>query len=159
MESHGTPLKIKLLISLVSFSLFFSLLEVGLRVVGFLFYDMHKEIIHFSYGSNEDSLTKKFNILCVGDSFTVGGEAADIKYETYPAQLSRILNTNCPDRQFFVINKGICESNTRMLLHHLPGEIEKYHPDIIILLIGAANRFNAWDYDLYANKGILEPAM
>ena len=90
--------------------------------------------------------------MCVGDSFTYGGSLFAEK-KTYPVLLQQRLDSSIPESGFRVINKGVCESNTGDLNRSLPGWVDSIKPDIVILLIGAANRFTPWDYEYYRNKG------
>lgn len=73
----------------------------------------------------------EYRILCLGDSMTAfGGE------DSYPKQLERILNRHFPNRPIAVINRGIPGANTEVVLANLRYNINKYGPDMIIVMIG-----------------------
>ncbi|MFC1889464.1 GDSL-type esterase/lipase family protein [Thermodesulfobacteriota bacterium] len=160
MEARAAPLGVKLLIATISLLLFFALLEVGMRITGYYIHTL----ADLSKGTEEDESAAEnavpveggpegTRILCVGDSFTYGGRVE--RDETYPAQLRERLTETCPGNRFDVINRGICGTNTMKLLHYLPGWLEEFHPHVVILLDGAANRFNPWDHSLYARADAL----
>ncbi len=132
----------KAVIALVSLFFFLFLLELGMRAVGVLLFsrdaDLHT-INHWKNvsGKNGSSLT---TILCVGDSFTYGGRVNPD--QTYPVLLSQKLNKAAGKRNYLVVNKGICESNSRIHAIKIPAWLDKYRPDIVIVLSGSANRFH-----------------
>ncbi|HPM76689.1 MAG TPA: hypothetical protein PK961_06325 [bacterium] len=88
-------------------------------------------------GKDGSSLT---TILCVGDSFTYGGRVDP--QQTYPVLLSNKLNDPAAGRNYLVVNKGICESNSRIHAKKLPAWLDEYRPDMVIVLSGSANRFH-----------------
>jgi lysophospholipase L1-like esterase len=103
--------------------------------------------IYLSMRVSPDGIFSRFKkdkggyvILCLGDSFTLGGNV-QVK-ETYPFYLKRILDLNHPDKKIKVINRGICEYNSAQVLRILPKELSYYSPDFVILLVGASNEFN-----------------
>lgn len=135
---RGLSFKKKIGISIFSLFFFLILLEVILRAVG-NFYSL-KRIAPDEVYSSLDKKEGAHTILCVGDSFTFGG---DLPFDfSYPFQLKRMLNTVKSDRFFRVINGGICEQNSAQLLKALPKDIKYYKPDTVILLVGASNWFN-----------------
>lgn len=148
MSKRRAPLKIKIAISLCSFIFFLGLLELGLRATGhFLISKRLSETAQPADGFTYET----FNILCLGDSFTFGGLVWE--YETYPARLEKLLNT-APEtagreRWFRVINQGVCDHNSHQVLKALPGWLDKHDPDLVILLVGAANRFNMQGFNRY----------
>jgi lysophospholipase L1-like esterase len=114
------------------------LLEIALRILGF-----------FSQGVNIEDYSKidpkksNYTILCLGDSHTLGyGVQAR---DSYPAQLERLLNSKS-DKRFSVINKGLLAQNTSQLLAVIDGQLDKYKPDLIILLTGGSNHWNYYGY-------------
>ena len=74
------------------------------------------------------ALDTNATILAFGDSLTYGtGTSRD---KAYPAVLERFINRK-------VINAGIPGEISKKGLTRLPGLIEKYHPDLIIICHGA----------------------
>jgi len=148
MSKTGTTLKVKILISLCSLVFFLGLLELGLRATGhFLISKRLNETTQPSGGFTYDT----FTILCLGDSFTFGGLVWE--YETYPARLEKLLNTDPrtagKGRWFRVINQGVCDHNSHQVRKALPRWLDKHNPDLVILLVGAANRFNMQGFNQY----------
>lgn len=150
MKNRRDHILIKMLVSLISLFFFLALLEVGLRIYGHIYFSKFDKEIELSEVADDGNRKR---ILCVGDSFTFGGRVAPD--ETYPTQLQKLLDGAGPVEKYTVINRGRCESNTRQLLHQLPFWLETLEPDIVILLIGSANNFNAWDYDTYMQENLL----
>ncbi|MCC6159285.1 MAG: hypothetical protein IT350_14640 [Deltaproteobacteria bacterium] len=130
-----------LLVSLV-------LAELGLRFTSKLYFQSEYGLDGpHVYG--EEHAKDVRTVLCVGDSFTWGG--AGSAGETYPAYLEKILNAAGGPTRWRVINRGICESNTSRHRQEIEGWLREYKPDVVVLLAGSANRFNPWDYDLWAD--------
>ncbi|MFC1889462.1 GDSL-type esterase/lipase family protein, partial [Thermodesulfobacteriota bacterium] len=119
---------------------FLGLLEVGLWAAGHVYFHRNEgeEILH---SSGSDPRQEEATILCVGDSFTWGGQVK--REEAYPAQLQRRLDSEATDRSFRVVNAGVCKMDTYDLLQRLPAWLEKYDPEIMVLLIGSGNLFNS----------------
>lgn len=141
-ENHLKPksasVKRKIFISISSLFIFLFLLELTLRFIGniYLLTRVAPNGIFSAYKKEKDTRI----IMCVGDSFTFGG---DLPLEfSYPFQLERILSLSNSSKEFKVVNAGICEQNSAQLLQALPRNINFYHPDTIILLVGASNWFN-----------------
>ena len=73
-------------------------------------------------------------IVALGDSVTFGWGAGDT--ETFPAQLERLLNAQCPQhggRRATVHNAGIGNCNTSMEVARYRARIRSMHPDWLIL--------------------------
>ncbi len=159
-RARTISLRFKLLISFVSLILFLTAAEIGLRFAGYLYvynhiYDAIPLGGPYDDGRGDErpsgipSGRPTRTILCVGDSFTVGSKVG--KTQTYPALLQSRLAALWPDVDVRVYNKGICEATTGVVKKHLASWIREYRPDAIILLVGAANRFNPIDYELWAD--------
>lgn len=138
---------------MVSLFFFIFLAELGLRATAYFSYASEfgheKPVIHQSeVVPGKETKT----ILCIGDSFTWGGNGK--RDQTYPAFLHQQLLIMDPDNNYVVINRGICEANTLRLVQKITAWINKYKPDTIVLLNGSANRFNPWDYRLWEKKSI-----
>ncbi|MBN1913919.1 MAG: hypothetical protein JW788_05915, partial [Candidatus Omnitrophica bacterium] len=125
-------------ISIISTIFFLVLLELGFRIAGYVYFRSRmspQESICVSEKEKGDHV-----ILCVGDSFTFGRGAA--REDTYPAQLQSIFRERDPDLRVRVINGASCEYNSSQVLSDLQEQIRRYKPDLIVLLVGSANRFN-----------------
>lgn len=152
---------LKIGIVFLSLIFFLGLLEAGLRIVGY-FYSLNRTNSFLAVGSHsiireeeggEMTLPAKEGntILCLGDSYTYAG---NVSYnETYPAYLQRILIAKYSSRKYSVINGGICEYNSKQVLARLPNFINKYKPDMVVLLAGSSDRFNLAGYSFH-EKGI-----
>ena len=156
-------LKVKICLSLVSFIFFTGILEMGLRLYGFIYQRANararlsqpskftvatREADHGTRIVGRDLLDASTNdphiILTIGDSYTYGGWS-DFK-ETYPYLLQELLPSNIK-----VYNGGVCEYNSKQVLTFLPQVIATYNPDTIILLVGATNKFNFSLNDIHGN--------
>ncbi|MEI8011965.1 MAG: hypothetical protein WCI27_05725 [Candidatus Omnitrophota bacterium] len=128
----------RILIFLVGVIAALSLLEIGLRLASFIYQESRK--ISFQVTTKTDM--KKFVVLCLGNSYTLGmGVSPEM---SYPSQLHRMLDQKGINN--LVINKGVACQNTSQLLSELRGYIRKYHPDLIILQTG---NVNPWNYSRY----------
>ncbi len=115
-------------IFLVIFGLFLCivLLEIGLRIGGFLFLSIQ------GY-RNRIAVQRKgtYRIMCIGESTTaLGGN------DSYPSQLERILNQQDIEIKFSVINKGIPATNTTMIVAQLEENLDIYNPDMVLAMMG-----------------------
>ena len=123
---HSTKLRNK--ISLVLFGILLSLvlLEVGLRLGGFIFLTIQEL-------SNKISLEsqKTIRILCLGESTTALGGSA-----VYPRQLENILNSSQDKIKFKVINKAIPSITTDHIIANLQNYLAEYKPNIVTAMIG-----------------------
>ncbi len=119
---------IKQKLILIIFGLFLCviLLEIVLRIGGFMFLSLQEY-------RNRMSLKKKgsYRILCLGESTT-----ALLGKNSYPSLLEEILNQQNIGIKFSVINKGICGANTGSIALHLEDNLNKYTPDMVITMIG-----------------------
>jgi lysophospholipase L1-like esterase len=85
----------------------------------------------------------KFTILCLGDSFTEG--AGTDRNNSYPKQLEKILLKNITGVDINIINGARGGNSSSLLLKYLPGELLRYSPDIVIVMIGCNNVWNFQD--------------
>lgn len=154
MKSRPAPLSAKILLSVFSFVFFLSLLEVGLWAVGQIYFEPESEYRTDEIVRQDGQPTT--SIVAVGDSFTHGGLVEG--HETYTAHLRNRLEVESVD-DVKVFNKGICELNTHELVRRYEKILDEYDPDVVLLLVGATNRFNPWDYEVYANKNIFTSTM
>jgi hypothetical protein len=84
-----------------------------------------------------------WRVLAVGDSFTRGCPLSP--QERFPEQLGRLLRAG-GSSSTVVFNEGICELNSWQLRARLPGWLETHQPDVVLVLIGAANQYNPWGW-------------
>lgn len=105
------------------------LLEGGLRLAGKILAGTRP----FEFGPTGAART----VLCVGDSYTYGGNVG--WRDAYPHQLFLSLGSASGVR---VINGGHCEYNSSQVLGGLAGYLEKYKPSEVLLLAGSSDRWN-----------------
>lgn len=117
--------------SIVSLTLFLIILEITFRVLGFI-------RIHFLIPEYKKT-PNVFTVLCVGDS-TTEGLGVNRKF-SYPTQLQHLLDKQAP-KKFHVINIGISGFNSSQVLNRFEGNLKKYHPDLVVLLIGINDPWN-----------------
>ena len=119
------------------------LLEVMLRIIGFININRvtsDKKLLSSSQQTN-------YTILFLGDSFTAGMGASHDK--TMPTQLQNLFNSEFKENFVNVINGGMPGCNTTQVLNKLDYAIGAIKPDLIILLIGGANKWNHKGYYAY----------
>lgn len=105
------------------------LLEVGLRVGGWVHWQVQESRNRISLGDNES-----YRVLALGDSFTYGVE------DSWPQQLEEILNERSKSTKFRVFNKArVGESSSETLLSTLEEDLDKYNPHMVIVMIGIAD--------------------
>jgi len=104
------------------------LIEIGLRLSGFVVLTMQE-------WQNTRALEDKkaYRILCVGESTTAGSYNST---DSYPRELEKILNLIQNKITFKVINRGIWATDTAGILTRLETDIEKYQPDMVVVMMG-----------------------
>ena len=133
-----TPIKKK--IGLVLFGLFLCLvlLEIGLRLGGFII---------LSFREQKNLIARKENgtyrIMCLGGSTTAnGGEFS------YPSQLEKILNKRKAGIRFKVINKGVGSADSAFILSKFNENLDKYNPDMVITMMGINDGSNTVPFEV-----------
>ncbi|MDP8234524.1 MAG: SGNH/GDSL hydrolase family protein [Candidatus Saelkia tenebricola] len=109
------------------------LIELTLRILGFGYKIRYKL---------PEETTSDYSIFCIGESSTWGIGTDNPTRDNYPKQLEAMLGEQFPDKKircYFDVTIG---QNTSEILFKLPGYIKKYHPNIIILMVGANNFWN-----------------
>jgi len=129
----------KILITLGIFIFLLCLLEIGLRIGGYLYRGKLSALVKV----NERDPNSLFTILCLGDSYTVGGKVK--AQDSYPSQLQKMFS-DAAKKNVSVVNAGICESNSTQVLEYFLRLFEIYKIDSVVLLVGSANRFNLVGY-------------
>jgi Tfp pilus assembly protein PilF len=105
---------------------FVILAEIGLHLGGIVFSSLQEY-------KNSASIRQKgaYRILCLGESTTLGSV-----FDSYPLQLEKILNDHHTGIKFSVINKGTTGINTSYILNQLQENLDKYHPNMVIAMMG-----------------------
>lgn len=116
-------------------------IEISLRIFGSYFSSKQTE-------TEKNTASSSFTVLCVGDSFTYGIGAH--RNKSYPAQLEDIIEAN-QNINVQVINKGICAGNTTQMLQELQPSLNKYKPDVVVMLFGMANSWNYYGFSANDN--------
>lgn len=112
-------------------------LEIGLRLSGFI-------ILSLREYRNRLSLKQKgaYRIVCLGGSTTAeGGEYS------YPYQLEEILNKRNIGIKFKVINEGVESADSTFILSNLELNLNKYNPDMVITMMGENDGGNTMLFD------------
>ena len=68
-----------------------------------------------------------------------------------------MLNDSGKLPDYSVFNAAECEMNSQELLDRLPSIITEYSPDIMVILVGSANKFNPWNFNKYDKMGFIFP--
>ncbi len=103
-------------------SLSFVLIETGLRLGGTVILSIQEQ-------RNRQALRQKgvYRIMCIGESTT---------QKQYPLFLESPLNQAAIGIKFRVINKGLGATTTSGILARLPADLEEYHPDLVVAMMG-----------------------
>ncbi|MEW5894942.1 MAG: GDSL-type esterase/lipase family protein, partial [Candidatus Omnitrophota bacterium] len=102
------------------------LLEIGLRISGWVFLVLQHQNNQFRLKSNGHVV-----IMCIGESTTaLGGD------HSYPSQLSEILKQTFPSKDIVVINKGIPGQNSSYILKYMEQWLDEYDPDMVLVMMG-----------------------
>lgn len=121
-----TSIKQKIFLVIGSLGLIFIILEITLRIGGFIFLVLQKH-------RNIASIRQRgeYRIMCLGESTTaLGGN------DSYPSQLEEVLNQRSQKIKFSVINKGIPGASTADILFQLEENINRYSPNMIMTMMG-----------------------
>ena len=115
---------------LFGFLLTLALLETGLRLAGFI-------ILSVQEHRNLQSIKHKgtYRIVCLGESTTTAAGWIPNDY-AYPEQLEQILNDLNIGIRFSIINEGAIGTNTTAILNRLQTYLDRYHPDMVIAMMG-----------------------
>jgi Flp pilus assembly protein TadD len=127
--------------ALLGLLLSFMLLEVGIRLGGFILLSIQE------YG-NLSSIKQKgaYRILCLGESTT---------YKEYPHLLDLVLNQRNIGVRFSVIDKGRPGTNTLAILSRVESYVAEYHPDMVIAMIGINDKRISYYQDSAASDAWL----
>jgi Tfp pilus assembly protein PilF len=116
----------KTILIILGIFLFFVLLEIGLRLGGFIFLSLQEH-------RNKVSLMQKgeYRIICLGESTTAFGSN-----DSYPFKLGEVLNQRNTGIKFSVINGGVAGIDTSNIVARLDDNLNKYKPDMVIAMMG-----------------------
>jgi lysophospholipase L1-like esterase len=103
--------------------------------------DMAQASCGFAVTVSVSQTIAKTTFMAFGDSITAGAVSlAPLVMldgpETYPFKLEQMLRERYPSQSFLVTNRGEGGESTRKGLLRVPGELEKYKPEIMLLLEG-----------------------
>jgi tetratricopeptide (TPR) repeat protein len=141
-----TTLKAKLGLILAGIFVGLIVLEILLRLGGYVIsvpQKMHNDIT----GNAVAEGNRTYVILALGESTTAGGS------DSWPAQLEEILNNKSKTR-FRVFNEGLAGTNTAFILQRCEGNIQKYHPDMVISMMGVNDDWLTFKYEDSANTNL-----
>ena len=113
-----------------SISLFIVLLELAMRLCGFVIMLPNRLALMADRGSDGD-----FRILAVGESTTFGLHVGTDS--AYPARLEYLLRERFPGTAFTVMNTGVPSQTSTSILRNIHFQLAKYRPDLVISLVGA----------------------
>ncbi|MFH1889029.1 MAG: tetratricopeptide repeat protein [Candidatus Omnitrophota bacterium] len=135
-----TALKTKITLVIFGLFLFLIILEIALRLGGLALLSLQEYW-------NCQTIKQKgtYRILCIGESTTAG---------EYPAFLEEILNQRNIGIKFNVINRGSIAANTSQLLGQLESNINNYHPDMVVTMMGINDRGGHLPYEIDTTSNI-----
>ena len=161
-KSKKQKISIKKKIGLVILGIFLALflLEIGLRIEGFVISSLQERRNRISLQEKAD-----YRILCLGESNTA--PAGKFSYPgdeyNYPNQLEEILNEKSKEKKIVIINEGKWAIDSTYILEHLKENLNKYNPDIVTVMMGGNERphpqHSALSYEgkvVTENKSFLE---
>ena len=136
-----TSFKTKITLIIFGFSLFFILLEVGLRLGGVILFSIQEY-------RNLQTIKQKgaYRIMCLGESTTSG---------EYPVFLEKILNQRNIGIKFSVVDKGISGINTTLILANLESNINNFNPDMVVTMMGINDSGSHVPCEVAANSKIM----
>jgi len=119
------------------------------RALGLNHYDLVRDPDHWpryvGEGWNSDLLaqtreaseypSEAFNIVFLGDSFTMGLFLDDMSTQAFPHQVERLLRAELPELDVRVANFGWTSSSPILSLRRLEAIGERYHPDLVAIAI------------------------
>lgn len=109
-------------------------LEAAVRISGLVFSAVMQS-------RNERRLRAggSYTILCIGESTTA--MTSFDHDDSWPAQLSEVLNRPGSGIRCVVINKGVPTSDTNYLRAHLEEELDRYRPDMVVTMMGINDEY------------------
>ena len=131
----------KITLILCGLFLFFVLLEVSLRLGGFILLSMQEY-------RNTQSIKQKgtYRILCLGESTTQG---------QYPQFLEEALNQRNIGVRFSVIDEGRRGMNTPAILSRVEFYLDEYHPDMVVAMMGINDKGEHIPYEVATTSKVM----
>jgi tetratricopeptide (TPR) repeat protein len=120
------PFREKIALILFGVALFFVILEIILRLAGFLLVSIQGYRNYLSAREKD-----AYRIVCIGESTTALGQE-----DSYPSKLEGILNQHKTGIRFSVINKGMVGVTSGDIVLKLDAFLDEYHPDMVIAMMG-----------------------
>jgi len=117
-------------IGLIFLGIFLTLLilEVGLRISGFVFLALQRQDNRIVY-----EMEDIYSILALGESTTANLRDGQ---SSWPEELGIILNSRGKDIEFSVFNEGTPSITTSEILSKLEHNLDKYKPAMVITMMG-----------------------
>ncbi len=126
------------------FAIALILLEVGLRIAGYLTILSQNRAARTGIDFGDEN---QYRILCIGES-TTAQIFVNGKGEAWPAQMERILNaTEKGPRRYKTVNKGVPGTVTAFILANLKDQLERYRPQLVVSMMGINDRASVLTYD------------
>ena len=140
-EKRKTSLPQRVILILFSLFLTAAILEIGLRLGGFIITSLQEH-------RNLQSMKQKgvCRIMCLGESTTQG---------EYPPYLEKTLNQRNIGIKFSVIDEGLAGANTKTIVSDLEANLDKYRPDIIVAMMGINDWGDHIPYETASNSRII----
>lgn len=130
------PFRLRDKIILITFGVLFcvAVLEISIRLGGFVFLSLqeYRNLLSIRHKGS-------YRIMCLGESTTAMGE------KPYPSQLEEILNQSNIGIKFSVINKGLVAADTSTIISQLEHNLDKYHPDLVVAMMGINDDFKYYE--------------
>jgi len=108
------------------------LLEIGLRVGGFVLLSMQRSENRMTGFVVSDGQDEVYRILTLGESMT----ADSMGHYPWPRQLEKILNNRSSEIKFEVFNEAVGGTDITYLLTKLKKNLNMYDPDMVIAMVG-----------------------
>lgn len=91
-----------------------------------------------------------FTVLCVGNSITKGDGAPP--GQSYPELLEKLLREKHPELGAKVVNAGVSNATTTLLLQRLPDQLRDLRPDVVTFMAGDPNYWFNYGRNLFRQK-------
>jgi tetratricopeptide (TPR) repeat protein len=134
MHKTRTSAKEKIVLFVIAMLLAVLIIELGFA--SFII-SASQRITNIPSGTFNDMDEKTYRILALGESTTVG-----LGYNSWPMQLEYALNNRTKKIKFKVYNEAAGGVSTLYIIGKLEENIERYHPDMVITMMG----INDWRY-------------
>lgn len=121
----------KFLLIIIGLILGCIIVEIFLRIGAFIYNFIHKPPVM----DNKIDIS----IFCIGESTTWGIGAKYPEEQGYPIFLEKMLQVKYPKKNIRCFYDQTIGQNTSEILWKLPKYIEKYRPQVIILMVGVNN--------------------